>query len=514
MRVSVRPAAGVVAAAMAVALGGMGALAFASTAVAAPLQPCRIEGHRNELLCGELRRPLDPARPDGETIAIHYVVVPALARRKLPDPVFLIPGGPGQSASRVLPQVLPLFQRLNNRRDIVFVDQRGTGRSGALTCDDESGTEPAQQSVAELTDPERQFRAHLACLDRLARRPGLGGREGLGFFTTWIAMQDLDAVRAALGAEQVNLVGASYGTRAALDYLRQFPNRVRRAVLDGVAPPDMVLPASQSPDSQAVLDALLAACAAEAGCAADFPALRADWTRLLAGLPRPVEVPHPLTGRVERFTLTRDMVLAAVRGALYAPVLASALPAAVHEAAAGRVQGLVGLGSSLYSGRAGAVAAGMHFSVVCAEDMPRLARLAQVPGRDFGAGQTQFYQRICAHWPAGPVPQAFYTLPPSPAPVLLLSGGLDPATPPRHGERVATALGPMARHVVVPHAGHGLLALGCLRDVWFRFIDAPEVADALAVDASCATGIPRPLALRPVRAASAPTSASDVEAAR
>lgn len=469
-------------------------LVLAAPADAGALQPCRVEGHRNELLCGQLRRPLDPARPDVASIDIHYVVVPALARRKLPDPVFLIPGGPGQSATGVLPQVLPLLQRLNNRRDIVFVDQRGTGRSGALACDD-----PAQRPVAEQTDPERQFRQLLACRDRLAARPGSGGLAGLAFYTTPLAMQDLDAVRAALGAEQINLVAASYGTRAALDYLRQFPGRVRRAVLDGVAPPDMALPASQSLDAQAALDALLAACAAEPGCSDDFPALRDDWAALLAGLPREVAVPHPVSGRLERFTLTRDMVLAAVRGALYAPVLSSALPAAIHEAAAGRVHGLVGLGSSLYSGRAGAVAAGMHFSVVCAEDMPRVAAAPARRGRDFGDSQTRFYARVCAEWPTMALPAAFYTVPPSPAPVLLLSGGLDPATPPRHAERVATALGPRARHVVVPHAGHGLLALGCLRDVWFRFIDQPGAADALALDAGCATGIPRPPALRPVR---------------
>lgn len=466
----------------------------ATPADAGALKPCRVEGHRNELLCGWLRRPLDPTRPDGASIDIHYVVVPALARRKLPDPVFLIPGGPGQSATGVLPQVLPLFQRLNNRRDLVFVDQRGTGRSGALACDD-----PAQRPVAEQTDPERQFRQLMACRDRLAARPGSGGLGGLAFYTTPLAMQDLDAVRAALGARHINLVAASYGTRAALDYLRQFPDRVRRAVLDGVAPPDMALPASQSLDAQAALDALLAACAAEPGCSRDFPALRDDWAALLDGLPRDVAVPHPVSGRIERFSLTRDMVLAAVRGALYAPVLSSALPAAIHEAAAGRVQGLVGLGSSLYSGRAGAVAAGMHFSVVCAEDMPRVGSAPAGRGRDFGDSQTRFYARVCAEWPTGRLPPAFYTVPSSPAPVLLLSGGLDPATPPRHAERVAVALGPRARHVVVPNAGHGLLALGCLRDVWFRFIDAREAAEALAVDAGCATGIPRPPALRPVR---------------
>ncbi|MET0350430.1 MAG: alpha/beta fold hydrolase [Rhizobacter sp.] len=476
------------------ALAWVALLAGALPAARAELQPCRIDGHRFEVMCGSVRRPLDPARPDGPAIDVRYVVVPALARRKFDDPVFLIPGGPGQSASSVLSQVLPLFQRLNNRRDIVFVDQRGTGRSEPLDCED-----PRHQAVADQADPERQFRQLLACRDRLGARPNLGGVDGLKFFSTPLAMQDLDAVRAQLGADRINLVGASYGTRAALDYLRQFPRHVRRVVLDGVAPPDMVLPASQSVDSQAVLDALLESCAREPGCQADFPDLRQDWARLLSGLPRPVEVTHPVTGRPERLTLTRDMVLSTVRGALYAPVLSSALPAALHDAAAGRFDGLTGLGSSLFSGKSGAIAAGMHFSVVCAEDVPRLAGHAEGRGKDFGDGQLQLYRRVCAAWPRGTVPEAFYTVPPSPAPVLLLSGGLDPATPPRHGERVATALGSNARHVVVDNAGHGLLALGCLRDTWFRFIDAPDDATALRVDTFCAKGVPRPPALRPVR---------------
>ena len=477
--------------AVALALALFGAV---SARAEGPLTPCRIDGHRFEVLCGQVARPLDPARPKGPSLDVRYVVVPALARRKFSDPVFLIPGGPGQATSAVLSQVLPLFQRLNNRRDIVFVDQRGTGRSEPLMCEN-----PRHQSIADRSDADRQVRHLLACRDRLAARPHLGGAEGLKYFTTSIAMQDLDAVRRQLGAERINLVAASYGTRAALDYLRQFPRQVRRVVLDGVAPPDMVLPVSQSVDGQAALDALLEACAREAGCAADFPSLRQDWHTLLAGLPRPIEVPHPVNGQPERLVLTRDMVLSAVRGALYAPGLASALPAAIHAAAQGRLQGLTGLGSSLFSGKGGDIAAGMHFSVVCAEDVPRMLRSTDGRGKDFGDSQLQFYRRVCAQWPRGDVPEAFYTVPPSAAPVLLLSGGLDPATPPRHGERVAAALGPNAVHVVVDNAGHGLLALGCLRDVWFRFLDAPDDTSALAIDTACAKAVPRPPAWRAVR---------------
>jgi pimeloyl-ACP methyl ester carboxylesterase len=277
-------------------------------------------------------------------------------------------------------------------------------------------------------------------------------------------------------------------------------------VIDGVAPPDMVLPASFSTDAQAAWDGLLAACEADAkGCAARHPDLRTQWRSLLASLPRDISVPDALTGRDERFTLTREMAAGLLRLPLYVPALAAALPHAVSEAAQGRFTPLVGLTLALGGGGPQRrdhplqLAAGMHFSVICAEDGPRMEVAADKPGADFGAGFADLYQRVCADWPRGAVPPEFYRVGPSASPVLVTSGGADPVTPPRHGERVAKALGPKARHVVVPQAGHGVIAIGCMRDVVFRFIDAVDDAAVAAVEAGCAAAIPRPPAYRPVQ---------------
>ncbi|MFT3663837.1 alpha/beta hydrolase [Piscinibacter sp.] len=477
------------AAALAVLLGAGGA------AQAAEPAPCRIDGLAREVLCGSVARPLDPARPEGIGIEVHYVVVPALARRKLPDPVFPLAGGPGQSAIDLAGAMMGVFARLNNRRDIVFVDQRGTGRSAPLDCE-----EPAAQPLAESADVGRQLQKLRECRERLLQRPHVKEAASLGFYTTTLAMQDLDAVRQALGARRINLVGASYGTRAALEYQRQFPQALRRSVLDGVAPPDMVLPASSGVDAQAALDALFAACHAEPACERRWSALRQDWEALLASLPREATVADPLTGAPQRFTLTRDVVLAVVRAPLYVPALAAALPAAIEAAAQSRFEPLVTLGGALSRRGAPGIATGMHFSVICAEDMPRLARANAAPARDFGAGLAPLYEQACAFWPRGAVPEAFYTVGRSATPVLLLSGGLDPATPPRHARRVAEALGAQARHVIVPNAGHGLLGSGCVPDLLFRFIDAAGDADALALDAACATTMPRPPAFLPPQA--------------
>jgi Predicted hydrolases or acyltransferases (alpha/beta hydrolase superfamily) len=316
--------------------------------------------------------------------------------------VFLLAGGPGQSAVAVAAPTMALFSRLNNRRDIVFVDQRGTGGSAPLQCQD-----PEHETLVEQSDPERQVRLAEQCQGELAKLPYVRSVDDLRFFTTSIAVQDLDAVRRALGVEQIDLVGASYGTRVALEYQRQFPKAVRRSVLDGVAPPDMALPASFSVDNQAAFDALLAACAAEAACKRDHPDLRAHVAALLASLPRTVKAAHPLTGRSEEFVLGRDMLLGAIRNALYVPSIAAALPEAIDAAQRGDFTGLVGLNATFTARKSSRIATGMHLSVVCAEDVPRVRESADKPGADFGTEFAHFYEKMCAGWPRGDVPAGF-----------------------------------------------------------------------------------------------------------
>ena len=496
---------------------GPAPLASASSA-AAPvsdgvLAPCRLKGVEHEARCGVVRRPLDPQQPEGPQIDVHFAVLPALARHKKEDPVFFFAGGPGQSAVALAGTLDRPLARLSNRRDVVLIDQRGTGRSAPLRCAEVPPTQP----LRDLADPVAQAARLRECRVALEKLPHGDLRQ----YTTSIAMADVEAVRQSLGAPMVNLMGGSYGTRAALEYLRQFPQAVRRVVLDGVAPPDMVLPASFSTDAQASLEALFAACEADRGattaatspdgkaepktgptgpwptaCATRYPQLRAQWAALLKSLPREVNVPHPYTGREERLTLTREAVTGMVRPPLYAPLLASALPMAVSEASQGRFTPLLGLSLGLAGGggRAMQMAEGMHFSVICAEDMPRLRSggSADPPGADFGEDFAALYRRVCEGWPAGAVPADFYRVPAAKVPVLVLSGGQDPVTPPRHGQRVSQALGSLARHVVVPQAGHGVMLQGCMRDAVFRFIDAADDAQALKVEADCAAKAPRP----------------------
>lgn len=452
------------------------------------LKPCHLPGMRDAAQCGTLQRPLNPQDPGGTRIDVKFAVLPSKAREKHADPIFFLAGGPGQSAIDVIAALQNAFSRLNNRRDLVFVDQRGTGSSAPLQCEKET-----ELSLAKAMDPG-QLPVRMAACRAALQKLSYGD---LRYFSTTIAMGDLDAVRTALGADQINLVGASYGTRTALEYLRLYPQHVRRMVIDGVAPASMSLTQSMAEDTNAALKALLHDCAADADCTRRHPHLSVQWDKLFDTLPQTIAINHPLTGASERVTLTGPMVASMVRGALYSPQLAAGLPYAIDEAAQGRWTPLVGLSSASIS-RSGtsAMAMGMHFSVICGEDPLRPADPAAA-GHFAGLMDTS-YSAVCAQWPRSRVDPAFYSVPPSSAPILMFSGGIDPATPPRHADQVARALGAKVRHIQVPEAGHGILRLGCSSDIVFKFIDNKVEADALKVDATCLSNIPRPTAFVPL----------------
>lgn len=472
------------------------ALTLLSSATAAdekkdpsPTAPCRVEGWPNELRCGQVERPLNPAEPQGRKISVHYVLVPAKSRSKLLDPIVLFAGGPGQSATRLAPKMIAGLSGLNNRRDLIFIDQRGTGLTAPLQC-----PEARDLPIAEAMSSAGQQRQLLRCMTELQQLP----HGDLRLYTTTVAMQDFDAVRQQLGVQRWNLIGASYGTRAALEYQRQFPQAVRRTLLDGVAPPDQTLPESMSADAQAALDRVFSGCEEDARCAQAYPQLRTRWQQLLQSLPREVSLPHPLTGAPERVTLEREALLRAVRLPLYTPAMSAALPAALHAATQGRFEGLGGLASGLGLSGKDRLFVGMHFSVICAEDGPRLPPEGKATtGRDFGETDARLYRAVCAQWPRAEVPAAFYKISAAQSPVLLLSGGADPVTPPRHGQHVADALGAKALHLVAPNAGHGVMRTACLREPLLRFFNAASDDEALALKADCLERLPRALPFIP-----------------
>ena len=446
------------------------------------LEPCRPKGFGREASCGRLQVFEDRRARQGRRIDLRVVVLPALARDAQPDPVFLLAGGPGQAASEAFAPLLPALAGLRRSRDLVFVDQRGTGGSNKLQCELTAKDAGLKARFEARLDPARL----IACRDGLQADPRL--------YTTAIAMDDLDDVRAALGYARINLWGGSYGTRAALVYARQHPDRVRSLVLDGVAPLSLRLPLFFARDAQRSLELTLSQCAADLDCHARFPDVKVRFEALLAKLeaqPAQVRIEDPLTGAPTDLTITRRRFVDVLRGLLYAPELTALLPLTVDRAAQGDFRSFVAQADQAAASAQGQIAVGMLLSVICAEDAPFIApeeleRLAA--GSFLGPHHAQEYLAACKGWPRGEVAAAFREPIRSAAPTLLLSGELDPVTPPSWAEEARKTL-PNSVHVVAPGVGHGVTSIGCFPEVVQKFIEA---GSANAVDASCAKGLKRP----------------------
>ena len=450
------------------------------------LTACRLPGVETEARCGTLEAWEDRKAQAGRRIKVKFAVVPAKLRAKEPDPVLVIAGGPGQGAIALAPQVMPLFARLNDSRDILFIDQRGTGGSNALDCDGD-GQMPLQMMFEDAIPAKLVAE----CLKRIDADP----RQ----YVTSIAIEDFEDIRAGLGYPKLNLWGGSYGTRAALEFLRRHPDRVRTATLDGVAPAAMKLPLSFVADGDAALERMLNACAKDTLCARSYPRLRDTIAALRTRLARrPVRAPitDPLTGERETISVTENVFLSGLFRPLYLPELASLLPHAITAAAEGDFNPLLAQNFEFSEEMSENFALGMHLSVICAEDVPRItpAEMAALSKSFFGRALVDDFVRACGLWPRGEVPADYYDPVKADAATLILSGGIDPATPPRHGELVASWL-PNARHLVATNLGHGVSLHGCAPRLLEDFIRKGSARD---LDGKCLERIPRPLFLLPM----------------
>ena len=468
--------------AAACARGGKSA-ADAQVARKIALSPCRLRGIAFPTECGVLRVPEDRANPSGRTIDLRVALVPALARSPAPDPLFLLAGGPGQAATEVLGTVVTSLERVRRTRDLVLIDQRGTGASGALECELAAEDAPLQELLSAEGFREDRILRCLRSYKADVRR-----------YTTTIAMQDLDDVRAALGYETIDLWGGSYGTRAALVYLREHGEHVRAAVLDGVAPLSLRMPLYFARDAQRSIDLLFDACARDPACAGAFPDLRHRFNSLLdrlAAHPARVEVADPLNGRPTTVTIEHDAFVAMLRAVLYAPELASLLPLTIDRAARGDFSPYVAQAVTLQRGFSGAMSLGLLFSIVCAEDAPAIApgEMESAARNTFlGAAVGEVFEKVCKIWPREPLPESYREPIRSEKPVLLLSGELDPVTPPSWAAEAAKTL-PNSLQIVVPGVGHGATVAGCVPRLIAQFLADGSVKN---LDGSCASAQSRP----------------------
>lgn len=443
------------------------------------LSPCQGGDEPSDALCGRYDVFEDRAAGTGRRISLKIVVWPALSASPKADPVFFLAGGPGQGAAALARQVRDLFARLQIDRDIVLVDQRGTGDSNPLDCKVED------DRLAALNEPDE------VGLDRL--KQCLAGYDAdPRLYTTTIAMDDLDEVRAHLGYERINIYGGSYGTRAGLVYLRQHGGRVRTLVLDGVAPPDMRLPLFFPRDAQRALDHLVEDCEADPACAEKYPALGTRVRTLFERLeqnPPSVRLVHPRTGVAETVRVDATLIGNLVFGALYSPLMSSMVPELLVRAEQGDFQGLLAL--AMADGLESNMSVGMQLSVICAEDAPRIAAgeaERASSGSIFSSLLLTAQSKACQFWPRGEVPADYYAPIQSDVPTLVLSGDVDPVTPPSWGEMVASQL-TNATHLTAPFTGHGVMTTGCGQQIVREFITN---GSANRLDTACLATLRRP----------------------
>jgi pimeloyl-ACP methyl ester carboxylesterase len=431
-----------------------------------------------EARCGTWQVSENRSATAGRAIPLSVVVLPARGPHPAPDPVFYLEGGPGIPATDAAAGLVEDFAPILEARDIVLIDQRGTGRSNPLDCS--LGATPGI-----LFAPE-DLRACRAALER---------KVDLTRYTTFDAVEDLDEVRRALGLGPVNLIGASYGTTLAQAFLRVHPEGVRAAVLIAPSTPTDPYPLSVARDIESGLDHLFTDCAADADCHAAFPDPRADLATLMARLeagPVRVEIPDPDGGGPVAFELTPDLLRLTLPQRLYSVEAASRVPLSLHRAAAGDYASLARavlvLWRYFWSGRS----LGQVLTIECSESLPddRLtpeAVAAATAGTFHGDFRVRAHRAMCADWPRVPVPASHFEPLRATTPVLLLGGALDPILPPRHGEAVARDL-PNARLVIVAGESHFPIN-DCTRGLLRDFLNAGSAA---GLDASCAAEGRRP----------------------
>lgn len=433
---------------------------------------CYLPGIQERLECGIVQVPENYEKPEGKQIGVHYAVLPAIQEGAKPDPMLILAGGPGQAATELAPMISRMFDKVRQKRDILLIDQRGTGKSHPLECDisrpDELIRSDDDQDLAELTED---------CLQKYSDTDTTQ-------YHTVNAVKDFERVREHLGVQQLNLYGGSYGTRVGLTYLREAPESVRTATLDAVAPPQVVIGPFGQHGAQA-FDAMLKNCEEQAACQEQFPNLEQDYFDVMSALEKQdvlLDTHDPLSFEPITINLTPGRFSSIVRMALYHPNTRQLLPYAIHSASEKNYKAVLGLmGGTMSQSN---IYLGLMLSVVCSEDLPRATEqmLAEDGDNQFiGARTGDAFIDMCRGWKSAPVPSYWADPVVSDKPVLLLSGELDPVTPPSWGELAAKTL-PNSKHLVAPNASHTIASHTCANRLIAEFI---ESANVNTLDGSC-----------------------------
>lgn len=449
------------------------------------LTDCEVQGMSGKQKCGTYEVYENRATKTGRKISLNIVVYPATGDKREPDPLFYFAGGPGSAATDDARGFAPELAKIREHRDLVFVDQRGTGKSHPLDC-----------KFYNPGDPQSYLGYFFPLEDIRKCRAELESKADLKLYTTTIAMDDIDEVRAALGYERINLFGGSYGTRAALTYLKRYPQRVRTAILQGVAPTNQHMPADFPVVMERALNGVLAECAADEACNKAFPNLKEETKSVLAQLlkgPVEVEVEKPNSRDRVKVKLSRDLAAEAIRYMLYSPVPATRIPVTLHLAAQGNFVPLAQTALWYRLNLVGTGSNGMYLSITCAEDLPWIKEdEAERFAANTFLGDYRFRQQreACELWPRAKLERGYAEPTKVDVPVLILTGEWDPVTPPAHGDLASKTL-PNSLHVVVPQGAHGfggLVGSDCILGLMTQFVARGTTKD---IDTSCVKNVRR-----------------------
>ena len=426
--------------------------------------------------CAPVTVPENWDAPAGRQIRLKVAVVRSSAASADPDPVVFLDGGPGGAATDDFPGIAPAFDALRRRHQVLLIDQRGTGGSNALACDNEPGGEHA--ALNEAARRARSLAGIRDCLQRLAPRAAPQ------YYTTSAAVRDLEAVRLAIGAPPLNLLGISYGTRMAQQYARRYPQHVRSVVLDSPVPNDLPLGSEHARNLDAVLRALALRCRSEQRCLQQYGDPYALLQRIQARLrvhPVTLELPDPYTFQPQQRQIDADGLAELIRFYAYNPLTAALIPYVLKEADAGRYAALLGQTQLVVGEIRDSMDNGMALSVTCGEDADLLRLRPEDEGTVLGNALVASLLAACPIWPHTARPVGFREPLRGALPVLILAGAHDPVTPPRYAEAIASHLS-RVKLLLLAAQGHGLVNVGCVPRLLEQFVQA---ADPAAVDAHC-----------------------------
>jgi len=454
----------------------------AALALQTALAPCHIDGVQGEAKCGTHKVWEDRDAKSGRQIDVSIIVLEALEPKKLPDPFFMLAGGPGDAPSFNARFFSRAFGDIRKKRDIVLVDLRGTGRSAPLFCPELS--KPGRDGVLDsnlLSVP-----AVRACRSRLEKSANLR------LYTTEIAVDDLEEVRQALGYGAINLYGTSYGSRVAQVYMRRHPSSIRAVAMKGIVPPSMAAPEDHAKAGDDAWRSVVARCKKDAACHERYPLVDVEFRELLKRfasnpvMTLPASEQRPAT----RIRVSRGLFAEAFRNVLYTPEGSAQAPKLIHSLINGDDRGIVEtalVGRHLLGGDR--LSPGFFLSVTCTEDILYLSKNADaLAAGTFGGSYRLEQQRAaCQEWPRGAVSAAHRQPTKSAIPALLLSGEFDPVTPPSGVEEVVRGLS-NGRHIVIRNNGHPIgNAEACIATMIGQFLDAASAAN---IDQRCAAENP------------------------